>query len=121
MHDKHGNEIEIGDIVTGWGFNEPHAVTGPVVALEPSAETCNITVAFVVVRQHAHGTKYLMPSIGVEYGTARDFEIVCKANTEKRLLHGPYAGYRSSGAHRSAFGGIPPVATTPAPEPGVTP
>jgi hypothetical protein len=109
MHDNHGNTIRIGDIVRGWGFNLPFAVTGPVLSLTPST-SCNLRLAYGQLQFQSCGD--LPPAIvvqaAVEYGTAAEFEIVARVGGPP-LEFGPYAGFMSEKQHRRAAEQVQPV------------
>jgi len=100
MHDKHGNPLQVGDVVRGWGFNLPFAVTGPVVSLTPGT-SCNLQLARAELGFQSCGD--LPPALVVhtafEYGTAAEFEIVARIRGGP-LEFGPYAGFLTEEQHR---------------------
>lgn len=90
MHDKHGNEIQVGDIVSGPGPH--HAIVGPVSQVYPGSEMCNALVL------QAHQADAYPHTVTI---TANEFEVVFTGHG-RLLEHGPYAGYRSEGEYRRA-------------------
>jgi hypothetical protein len=114
MHDKHGNAIQVGDVVRGTGYNVEHQVVGPVHAVSDGT-SCNI---HLVVPELTNPYSRPVYSHYLEHGAASDFEIV-KTHDGRLLEQGPYAGYRSQNACLKAKNLIEAVATisieTPAP------
>lgn len=81
-HDRNGKEIKVGDIVKGKGFNLSHEIIGPAVAVNPNANSCNLTVATVkrISRRPHWGTAYVfdgeMVELCSEHGNCHEFEIL---------------------------------------------
>lgn len=123
MHDKHGNLIELGDVVRGWGYNLLHEVIGPVASVSPGV-SCNLSVIAAQVSIASHNGQTItlaLPSL--EHGTASDFEIVTKA-LGKLIAFGPFAGFRSEKECRlaAAVAAVAPaLAARPGEEPPVDP
>ncbi len=105
-HDRNGNEIKPGMIVRGRGYNAPHEITGEVLSVTEGAETCNLCLAVVKSVRYrqtsipapivCHGLFMHEPdghvrvfSVGFEYGSASQFEVVHDPAAPARPL--PYA------------------------------
>lgn len=90
MHDRHGNDIQVGDIVSGLGPHHP--IVGPVSQVYPVSQVCNALVL------QAHQVTSYPHTVTI---TAHEFEVVFTGHG-RLLERGPYAGYRSEGEYRRA-------------------
>lgn len=113
MHDKHGNEIRVRDVVrfhapeylpemhrpgafVPGGVLPPVAKYGIVVAAYPAAPTCNVNVACPLITNEAHTKQPDVQTLGAQVvlilGTynAGDLEVV-RAGDGRALELGPHA------------------------------
>lgn len=87
-HYRDGTEAQLGDVARGKPYNTEHEVTGVVVGITPSSDTCNLRIAFaraakpgeamhgVSAFDDGAGTPLTLVSLARDYGETGDFELV---------------------------------------------
>jgi hypothetical protein len=85
MHYRDGTEAQVGDIVTGRGYNLPYLIVGPVTQLIPAnGDACNLRVEVRVAKWHDYSHEDGCPDTPAHFtfetyeeaGAVRDFELV---------------------------------------------